>query len=65
MQRTENHLMNVLKRILHAHPWMILITLLAIAGAVATALFPPLVLESVINDLSSSKAIALSAALLY
>ncbi len=65
MQHTDNHLLNVLKRILHAHPWMIVITLLAIAGAVATALFPPLVLETIVNDLSSSKAIALGAAVLY
>lgn len=65
MQHTDNHLMQVLKRILKSHPWMCAMTLIAIAGAVITSLYPPLVLESIVDDLSNTRSVAFGAAMLY
>ena len=61
----EKSLGAVLRRVVAASTAASILTVLVIALAVVTALFPPLVLERVVNDLTAGRVVALSLALSY
>lgn len=61
----EKNLGAVLRRVIAASKATSFVTLLVIALAVVTALFPPLVLERVVNDLTTGQSIAPTLALAY
>ena len=58
-------LLSVLGRVLRTSGWMTPVLVLVIAGAVAAALYPPLVLEQIVDSLTSGQPVLLQAALLY
>jgi ABC-type multidrug transport system fused ATPase/permease subunit len=55
----------VLRRVIAASTMTSILTVLVIVLAVVTALFPPLVLERVVNNLTAGRGVALSLALSY
>ncbi|MGW8115330.1 ABC transporter ATP-binding protein [Caproicibacterium sp. NSD3] len=61
----EKNLRTVLRRVVATSTATSVFTILVIVLAVITALFPPLILERVVNDLTAGQAIALSLALSY
>lgn len=61
----EKSLGTVLRRVIAASTMTSILTVLVIVLAVVTALFPPLVLERVVNDLTAGRGVALSLALSY
>lgn len=61
----EKNLGAVLRRVTAASTATSILTVLVIVLAVAAALFPPLVLERVVNDLTAGRGVALSLALSY
>lgn len=61
----EKSLGAVLRRVIAASTATSILTVLVIVLAVVTALFPPLVLEQAVNDLTAGRVIALSLALSY
>ncbi|MEA4954426.1 MAG: ABC transporter ATP-binding protein, partial [Pseudoflavonifractor sp.] len=61
----EKSLCTVLRRVVAASTMTSILTVLVIVLAVIAALFPPLVLEQVVNDLTAGRVIALSQALSY
>ncbi|MDF1494832.1 ABC transporter ATP-binding protein [Caproiciproducens sp. CPB-2] len=61
----EKSLGAVLRRVVAASTATSVLTVFVIVLAVVTALFPPLVLERVVNDLTAGRVIALSLALSY
>lgn len=61
----EKNLGAVLRRVIAASTATSILTVFVIVLAVVTALFPPLVLERVVNDLTAGRVIALSLALSY
>lgn len=63
--KNKNNLNTVVYKIISASKWMTLLTLVIIAGAIAAALFPPLVLEQIVNRLTAEQQISLNLALTY
>jgi len=63
--KAEKGIKSVLCKVISASKGMSIITVLVIAGAVAAALFPPLVLERIVNDLTAHQPVALRLALVY
>ena len=61
----ERSLGSVVRRVVAASKATSILTVLIIVLSVVTALFPPLVLERAINDLTAGRAVALSLALTY
>jgi ABC-type multidrug transport system fused ATPase/permease subunit len=61
----EKCLGTVLRRVIAASTMTSILTVLVIVLAVVTALFPPLVLERVVNNLTAGRGVALSLALSY
>lgn len=61
----EKSLGTVLRRVIAASTMTSILTVLVIVLAVVTALFPPLVLERVVNDLTAGRGVALSLAFSY
>lgn len=61
----EKSLGTVLRRVVASSTATSILTVLVIVLAVAAALFPPLVLERVVNDLTAGRVVALSLALSY
>ena len=61
----EKSLGTVLRRVIAASTMTSILTVLVIVLAVVTALFPPLVLERVVNNLTAGRGVALSLALSY
>ncbi|ABX42501.1 ABC transporter ATP-binding protein [Lachnoclostridium phytofermentans] len=65
IRKNKNSLGSVLYKIMSASKWMIFLTVLIITGTIATALFPPLVLERIVNSLTAQQQIPLYLALTY
>lgn len=63
--KNKNSLGSVLRKIISSSKWMTLTTVIIIAGAIATALLPPLVLERIVNRLTAHQPIPLYLALIY
>jgi ATP-binding cassette subfamily B multidrug efflux pump len=63
--KNKNSLGSVLRKIISSSKWMTLMTVIIIAGAIATALLPPLVLEHIVNRLTAHQPIPLYLALIY
>lgn len=63
--KNKNSLGSVLRKIISSSKWMTLMTVIIIAGAIATALLPPLVLERIVNRLTAHQPISLYLALIY
>jgi len=63
--KNKNSLGSVLRKIISSSKWMTLTTVIIIAGAIATALLPPLVLEHIVNRLTAHQPIPLYLALIY
>ena len=63
--KNKNSLGSVLRKIISSSNWMTLMTVIIIAGAIATALLPPLVLEHIVNRLTAHQPIPLYLALIY
>lgn len=63
--KNKNSLGTVLYRIISASKWKVFLTILTIIGAIAAALFPPLVLERIVNSLTTQQQIPLYLALTY
>lgn len=63
--KNEKNLSAVVLRVVAASKATSVLTVLIIVLSVVTALFPPLVLERVINDLTAGRAVVLSMALTY
>ncbi len=63
--KTKNNLGIILRRILSVSKLMTMLTVIIIAGAILTALFPPLILERVIDNLTAGQQILFNLALLY
>ncbi|MBE5967796.1 MAG: ABC transporter ATP-binding protein [Lachnospiraceae bacterium] len=63
--KNKNSLGSVLCNIISASKWMFLLTVIIISGAIITALFPPLVLERIVNRLTVQQYIPLYLALTY
>lgn len=63
--KTKNNLGIILRRTISASKLMIGLTGIIIIGAILTALFPPLILERVINSLTAGQQMPLNLALLY
>ena len=61
----EKSLGTVLRRVIAASTMTSILTVLVIVLAVVTALFPPLVLERVVNNLTAGRGVALSLAFSY
>jgi ATP-binding cassette subfamily B multidrug efflux pump len=58
-------LVAVLRRSLRAHKWLTVGLAVVIAGAVAFALLPPLILQRVVDQLTASQSVTLGVAVLY
>lgn len=67
MSKTNNksNLKSVVRKIISSSKGMTLLTLFIIAGAIVTALFPPLVLERIVNLLTALQQVPLNLALTY
>ncbi len=63
--KNKNSLGSVLRKIISSSKWMTLTMVIIIAGAIATALLPPLVLEHIVNRLTAHQPIPLYLALIY
>ena len=63
--KSEKGIKSVLRKVISGSKGMSLLTVLVVAGAVMTALFPPLVLERIVNDLTAHQPVALHFALVY
>lgn len=61
----KNNIGPVLLKIISTSKWMALLTVIIISGAIITALFPPLVLEVIVNRLAAQQHIPLHLALTY
>ena len=63
--KRERNLGAVVRRVLTASPWITLLTGAVILLSVAAALFPPLVLERAVNDLTAGRGVSLGLAFAY
>ena len=63
--KTETGIGGVLRKVISASKGMSVLTVLVVMGAVVTALFPPLVLERIVNDLTARRPVSLGLALTY
>lgn len=63
--KNKNNIGPVLLKIISTSKWMALLTVIIISGVIITALFPPLVLEVIVNRLASQQHIPLHLALTY
>lgn len=63
--KTETGIGGVLRKVISASKGISGLTVLVVMGAVVTALFPPLVLERIVNDLTARRPVSLGLALTY
>ena len=63
--KREKNLRDVLRRVISANLAASVLTIIVILCSVAAALFPPLVIERVVNDLTAGVSVPLSLGFLY